>query len=302
MTLVDLSTCEPSGRIYSGAEYKIGIKYNGSDWILKFGTKQSDDNKDVSYGYVSEYLGSKIFESLGIPVHDAILGLYSGTPVVAVKDFLFNTNYSFVPFREVGESSLDSLHDAYEHRYTYDEIIHMIYSNKKLEDKDLVVSRFWDMYVVDDLIGNFDRHGYNWGYLRDENMCYKMAPVFDNGSCLFPKLDDSKIDLVLSSEDEMLKRVYTFPTSQIRYGSKKSSYYDVISSKEFEDCTKASMRLIDKLDLNLVDSIINDIPTISSKRKEFYSVILATRYKLLFEDVFKSSTSTSLKQTNIFLK
>ena len=25
---------------------------------------------------------------------------------------------------------------------------------------------FWDIYVVDALIGNFDRHGGNWGFLK----------------------------------------------------------------------------------------------------------------------------------------
>lgn len=299
MTLISLDNCELSGKSYSGAEYKIGIKYNDSDWIVKFGAKENDSHSE-SYGNVSEYLGSKIFESLNIPVHETMLGLYAGNCVVAVKDFLYNTSYSFVPFREVGESSLDSINDAYNHRYTYDEIVHMIYSNKKLYDPDSVVERFWDMYVVDALIGNFDRHGYNWGYLRDSDFMYSLAPVFDNGSCLFPKLAEDNIDLILSSRDEILKRIYTFPTSQIRYGSKKSSYYDVISSKEFDGCTKASLKLIDKLDLALINNIIDELPCVTDKRKEFYTVMLRERFNLLFKEVFKHSDRISLYKSNMF--
>ena len=39
---------------------------------------------------------------------------------------------------------------------------------------------FWDMFIVDALIGNWDRHNGNWGFLYDtvqDEM--KLAPVYD---------------------------------------------------------------------------------------------------------------------------
>ena len=85
------------------------------------------------------------------------------------------------------------------------------------------------MYIVDALLGNFDRHGANWGFLKKNNK-YSLAPIFDNGSSLFPQMiDENEMKLIISNEDEINKRVYTFPTSQIKLHNKKSSYFEVIS-------------------------------------------------------------------------
>ena len=44
---------------------------------------------------------------------------------------------------------------------------------------------------MDALLGNFDRHGANWGFIKEDNK-YTIAPIFDNGSCLFPNLVDER--------------------------------------------------------------------------------------------------------------
>ena len=50
----------------------------------------------------------------------------------------------------------------------------------------------WDMFIVDALIGNWDRHNGNWGFLyntiTDE---ISLAPIYDCGSCLFPQADEA---------------------------------------------------------------------------------------------------------------
>ena len=47
-------------------------------------------------------------------------------------------------------------------------------------DPVAVRRRFWDMFVVDALLGNFDRHNGNWGFLVDERTGQsELAPVFD---------------------------------------------------------------------------------------------------------------------------
>ena len=44
---------------------------------------------------------------------------------------------------------------------------------------------------MDVVLGNFDRHGANWGFIKEDNK-YTIAPIFDNGSCLFPNLVDEE--------------------------------------------------------------------------------------------------------------
>ena len=49
-------------------------------------------------------------------------------------------------------------------------------------DKKEITERFWNMFIVDAFIGNWDRHNGNWGFLyntRTDEM--KLAPVFDCG-------------------------------------------------------------------------------------------------------------------------
>lgn len=91
----------------------------------------------------------------------------------------------------------------------------------------LTVERFWDMFIIDALNGNLDRHGGNWGFLKKENQ-YILAPAYDNGSSMYPRLNtDEQLLNVLNSESERNKRVYQFPTSQIKLnGKKRLDYYD----------------------------------------------------------------------------
>ena len=52
---------------------------------------------------------------------------------------------------------------------------------------------FWDMFIADALLGNFDRHNGNWGILVDEaKRTAEIAPIYDCGSCLYPQLAPEK--------------------------------------------------------------------------------------------------------------
>ena len=138
--------------------------------------------------HISEYLGSHIFELLGFEAQDTYLGMYEDEQVVACKNFVSGET-QFVPFNDVGESSLEQDKETYQ--YSYQEIMQMLRDNVKLTSVEETISMFWDIYVVDALIGNFDRHGGNWGFLKKNNK-YTLAPVFDNGSCLSPELKDEE--------------------------------------------------------------------------------------------------------------
>lgn len=273
--LIDFTYCQLTNTFYGGSEDKIGIIYKNEPYILKFPKLHGQQQ---SLGYVSEYIGRHIFKSLQVPVHDTLLGTYNGQHVVVLKDFIDDCSI-LQEFANIGESSLDSLNDAEHHAYDYSEIVSMIFNNKKLSDKQATIETFWKMFVVDALLGNFDRHGYNWGYLKDTLGNYTIAPVYDNGSCLFPRLEEEKISEVLADEQELKLRTYTFPTSQIKINGKKSSYFDVISSVLFEQCDLAVIWLHDTIDFNKINQIIDKTPIITSQRKAFLKQIIKYRYE-----------------------
>ena len=231
---------------------------------------------------------------LGIETQETFLGIYKGENVVVIQDFL-GEDEIFVPFNGVGDSSLEQ--DKEKYQYSYEDIIEMLQANVKLTDVHQTIDLFWDMFIVDAFIANFDRHGSNWGFIKKDNM-YRLSPVFDNGSSLFPQLNsDEKIEAVLGSQEEIDKRIYKFPTSQVKYMGKKSSYYEIISSLAFEECNKALVRIVERIDLEKVNKLIDTVENISEKRRAFYQTILEQRYeKILLNAYNKLSRLTDTEK------
>ena len=269
----DYSKYEKTPVMFSGAEKKFEIIIDEHRYIVKF---QKNSEVGLTYNYVSEYLGSHIFQNIGIPVQETFLGTYDGKNVVVMKNFLESED-TLVAFNGVGESSLERDKELYQ--YTYEDITAMLMENMKSTNVTETIERFWDMFIVDALIGNFDRHGGNWGFIKRNNQ-YRIAPVYDNGSSLYPKLNtDEKIAEVLASQEEIDKRIYQFPTSHIKVKNKKSSYFEVISSLQFEACNDALKRIVPRIDLERINRIIDEIEEISELRKQFYKTMLQQRYE-----------------------
>ncbi|MBR4203480.1 MAG: HipA domain-containing protein [Candidatus Methanomethylophilaceae archaeon] len=278
---MDYSDYPLSSRYYSGSERKIGIVIDEEEWILKF---QYKDELKYRFNHISEHIGSKVFNSIGIPAQITELGTYKGEEVVACRNFI-PEGCMFVPFNDVGESTLERDRDAFQ--YSYEDVMAMLSANKKLTDQDSTIDLFWDMYIVDALLGNFDRHGSNWGFIKNNNE-YTLAPIFDNGSCLYPQMIDEDMMLkIIESPDLTEDRVYRFPTSQIHIGSKKSSYHDVISSMRFDECNNALLRVFPRIDMDDIFKIVDSIGSISEIHKRFYKHMLRSRYELILKDTYR---------------
>lgn len=278
---MDFSGYPRNDKSYSGSERKIGIDIKGRSYILKF--RKADQFGQLRFNHVSEHIGSKIIASTGMNCQKTCLGTYNGEDVVAMR--VFTEGATFVPFNDVGESTLET--DKELHQYSYDDIMLMLRKNKKLLHVEETIDSFWDLYIMDAFLGNFDRHGYNWGFLKKDGK-YEIAPVFDNGSCLFPLMtDEDEMLRVINSEEGTDERVYRFPTSQIRLGNKKSSYYDVISSMQFEECNKALLRIFPRIDMGAIYRIIDDVDIISDTHKLFYRHMLRSRYSKILEPTYR---------------
>jgi len=269
----DYSRYPDGNRYYSGAERKKSILINEKPYLVKF---RKNSREGLRYNHVSEYLGSHIFALLGIETQETFLGIYKGENVVVIQDFL-GEDEVFVPFNGVGDSSLEQ--DKEKYQYSYEDIIEMLQDNVKLTDVEQTIDLFWDMFVIDALIANFDRHGSNWGFIKKDNK-YRLSPIFDNGSSLFPQLNtDEKIAAVLENQEEIDMRIYKFPTSQVKYKGKKSSYYEIISSLAFKECNNALIRVVERIDFDKIHKLIDSVENISEKRREFYKTILKQRYE-----------------------
>ena len=278
MKPIDFTRYPMSNKYYGGSEKKIGILISDSEYMVKF---QKKTPFGVRNNHISEYLGSHVFLLLSLPAQETYLGYYNEEQVVACKDFN-KAGEQFVPFNDVGESTLDQ--DKERYQYDYEDIMQMLRDNSKITNVNETISMFWNIYIVDALLGNFDRHGANWGFIKKENL-YSLAPVFDNGSCLYPNLtDENEMIKIMASEEETNKRVYTFPTSQIRLNRTKSSYYEVIHSLAFSECNTALLYIQDKMNLKDLYTMIDDAPLLSDIQREFYKHMITARYqKIILE-------------------
>ncbi|WP_172135108.1 HipA domain-containing protein [Adlercreutzia sp. ZJ473] len=277
---MDFTSCELSNRYYGGTERKIGVIVGDEPFMLKF---QKRTAFGVQLNHLSEHLGSRVFACAGIPSQYTVLGTYKGEPVVACRDFL-SENEQFVSFNDVGESTLDQDKETYQ--YEYADIMRMLRDNSKLTDVEGTVAAFWEIFIIDALIGNFDRHGGNWGFVKHAGR-YRLAPVFDNGSCLFPSLLDDQMARIIASDEETRKRVFDFPTSQVKLDGRKSSYYEVISSLAFPECNKALANVVARLDMDAVRACVADLADASETRRLFYTHMLDARYELILRSAYE---------------
>lgn len=283
--MIDFTNCEVNKYKYYGGKNggKICIIYNNEDYMLKF--PSVNENVDgYSNSCISEYVTCNIIKTLGLNVQDTILGVYdlNGNKkiVVACKDFTSNGNV-FKQFAELKNSQIESSKNGY--GTELDEVIETI-ENQTVYDSNKLKDFFWDMFIVDCLVGNFDRHNGNWGFLINEVLKkIDIAPIYDCASCLYPQLSDERIAEIINNEEEMEARIYVFPTSALKVNNKKINYFEFISKLENEDCNKALLRIYPKIDFGKINNVIDETPAISDIRKDFYKKIIKLRYEKILK-------------------
>lgn len=279
--MIDFTGLPKKNKSYAGANgSKISVVYEGKQYMLKF-PPHASKNGDMSYSNscISEYLGCSIFKSVGIPVQKTILGTYRTEKggekvVVACRDFT-SAGIILQDFASLKNQIIDSDRNGY--GTELDDIVSVFTEQTAVEPEELN-ERFWDMFIVDALIGNWDRHNGNWGFLYDvQEDSLILAPVFDCGSSLFPQADERMMTEILADKREIHHRIFNIPQSAIQKNGKKINYYEFISSLENEDCNRALRRILPRIDMERIYGIIDETPVISDLQKEFYKKMLAAR-------------------------
>ena len=273
---------------YLGADKKRTIIYKGEKYLLKFSTYNEFQQNSLATSYsnnvFSEYIGCKFFKECGIEAQEVILGTYtdisrSGNeklyPVVAFKGL----ENSYLEGKSGGK--IPSLEDITEIMDSGQGIFGILKNDEAKE-------RYWDTFIVDAVLGNFDRHAGNWGYLYNikENKA-KLAPVYDCGSCLFARASDESFGKFLNSKQDMNLRVYNMPFASLTENNEKVNYYDFISSLKNEDCNAALKRMHDRIDISKLHKIIDETPMISDVRKSFYKEITRERFDIIIDKSYR---------------
>lgn len=324
MEIKNYTNNEKSKKYYGGnAGYKIGIIENNEEWLLKF-PKNTHNLENVEMSYttspLSEYIGSKIYEIVGLDVHKVKLGIYDKKIVVACKDFNSDREFDFYELHEIKNKYLE------ENELTREEILKKSKTNRdevNLEEllfvldkhEDLknilgIKERFWDMFIIDSLINNNDRHNGNWGFLVNKNEI-KLAPIYDNGASFFSKHDNKKIIDILDSDEKMKQLIQNGRTPYLYRNKKVDSIQSIrkISLDKAEileeniDLKNAIIRNVPKINIKKINKMIDEIPEkiedieiISPERKKFYKKFLQQRYEKILVPSYEKISNKSFEK------
>lgn len=290
---------------YGGSDQKRGIIYQDEHYMLKMADRITESNRnDLNSSYsnsvYSENVSCEILKGLGFDVQETLLGFITDKygepkPAVACKNFI-PEGYSLIDFRVIEDALLVDRKAGKTPRITD---IYEIMSGENVyfskEKGAAALQRYWDTFILDAMLGNFDRHANNWAYfIKNDGTDLKFAPIFDCGSCLYPQLSDAAIPSVLASPEEVVMRIDKFPTAALLLPDKiKVNYKDYINSLCNPDCTAALLRVYPRIDMNIIQNIIVNNLAISDIRKSFYTIMIQNRIKRILEPAYKKACYTS---------
>ncbi len=284
--MIDFTNAIEEINNYKGSEKKKTLIYNNKKYLVKFPDPIREKNKNISYinNAFSEYIGSNVFKIVGFKTQNTILGKYryNGKEkiVCACEDFTDNENVLY----EFENLALSTNPDK-KIETELNDIMEVMEENKMI-DTEITKQKFWDMFAIDSIIGNTDRHNGNWGFLLNKTTKKaEFSPIYDCGSALNPMLEDEQIKKINEVE---LKNLAINCYSCIKEDGKKINYMSFIKQKKNEECNNAIKRLFVNIDINKIKIFIDNIDCISNTRKEFYKKIIEQRYniiKSIYEDI-----------------
>ena len=269
---------------YKGSEKKKTLIYNDKKYLVKFPDPIREKNKNISYinNAFSEYIGSNVFGIVGYKVQNTILGkyFYNGKEkiVCACEDFTDDDHilYEF-------ESLALSTNPDKKIETELSDIMDVIAESKMINSTE-TKEKFWDMFVIDSLIGNTDRHNGNWGFLLNKkNGKISFAPIYDCGSCLNPMLEDAELEKINDTE---IKNLAINCYSCLKENSKKINYMSYIKQMKNKECNNAIKRIFMSINILEIEKFIDNIECMEKARKDFYKEVMKVRYDIL-RDVYE---------------
>ena len=264
---------EPSGISYGGhGGSKRGIIIDGERWFLKYPKSTKSMNVEgLSYSTtpLSEYLGSHIYESIGLNTHDTKLGIANGKIVVACKDFLnfkeaiFDYNSIKNEYDEKVEKAIEDLSStsSIDSNNDIEEVLLIMEKKPYFKSNKELKQRFWDMFVIGAFISNNDRNEGNLGLVMDkETKELRIAPVFDNGAAFYNKSSNEKLNSIYDNPTKFKQSVYNSAISIYRKDGKQINPLKFIETMNNAECDEAILRIIPKINMYKISNIFDEIP------------------------------------------
>ncbi|MCL1805753.1 MAG: HipA domain-containing protein [Clostridiales bacterium] len=269
-------------RMYGGSNGgKISVRYRDENYMLKFPPKLGGAaGLRYSNSCISEHVACRIFTALGIDTQETLLGRYGDKIVVACKDFETD-GFVLKDFAHLKNTIIDSSQSGYGTELS--DVLDTIHGQQVVPPAELEAF-FWKMFIGDALLGNFDRHNGNWGFLINEaRKTVRIAPVYDCGSCLYPQLEEDGMERVMANREDISERLFVFPNSALKQNGVKINYARFLSDIKYESCAKALSLVGARIDLRVINVIVDDTPYISETHKTFLKTMIRERKERIID-------------------
>lgn len=286
--IIDFSNCEIQRYNYSGKSQKMLVKYDNDVYMLKF-EEHPRQKANLSYtnSWASEYIACHFIETLDIPVQQTLLGMYNDYKVVACKDFTGGTLF----LQEFSNSSTPSSNTTRD-SLILDDVLETI-EKQNIVDPAIVKERFWEQFVIDAYIGNYDRHNSNWGFLVDRNSNQaSLAPIYDCGGSLYPFYSDNDLSNLLNSPSDLEPKIKNEPSSVYKHNGQKINYTSYLLNSNNPDLQRAIKKIVPNFNIQKINKIIDNTPMISNVRKEFYKKTFQLKHELILLKAYKKIQKT----------
>lgn len=269
---------------FGGSDKKQTVVLVGSSkkYLLKLPdpTREKGKKKELSYinNVFSEYIGCMISKSVGLPVQEVLIGEYTfensakTVPACACGDIRNGSEILY----EIDKQELRNFLDEKDSRNITFESINKIFPflEKYGLDKKELEKFYFNMFVLDALIGNTDRHNGNWGFLMAPGSRARIAPVFDCGSSLFPVASDDML------KGANVRNIALGTYSAIRDDNmQRINYHEIFTEAENSQVNTALKRMLPRINMTEIYGIIDDTPYLSQVRKEFYKEFVRANYE-----------------------
>ena len=296
--MIDFDKAKKLPNKFGGSELKSTVLLDNIIYMIKRPDpiKAKSLREAISYknNHFSEYLGSNIFSLCGFKTQNVKLGYFTDHNgkrkiVVGCEDFTQDGSklYEFAVLVKPYELELGKPKTRIE------DIYEVISKEDFIKNKLEILDNFWDIFVIDALIGNSDRHLGNWGVIEKSGKI-SFAPVYDCGSALGATLDDNTMKKIL--DNPILFKANEFnKTSNYTFRNQKIFYHEMFN-KPSKALAFAILRIVPRIDIPKIHELVNNTPELSEVRKEYINKSIDLRFNDIIMKAYKKISKLNNEQ------
>ena len=291
--MIDFNTGVPLLNRFLGSEIKTTLLYEGVRYMIKYPDPIREKNNDLSYmnNQFSEHIGCRIFSACGFEAQETSLGIYTVNGkdkiVVACRDFTQDGSvlYEFSKLRNAVITDDSNVIDMLTKNRTTIETMNLtIAYNDLITDKAAIITGFWDMFIIDALLGNSDRHFDNWGLLERQGKVV-FAPIYDCGSTLAALSSDTRLQVLLDDPSEFKRSEFNI-TSCYSLNNKRIFYHEIFK-EPIEELKSSLQRIVPRIKMEAIHEIVSSTEGITEIRKEYLIKALDMRFNQIILPAYK---------------